>query len=450
MTGTLDNIREYMEPMKDQELKHLIKEIPMPEFIEVWDKLNEEEELKIFSLLDLEQKVDLITSIPYSKQEALIKSLTGEHARLLLAEMDPDDLTDFLQSVTPEVRESVWNALGEEAKLETQFLLKYDYDDAAGIMTPRYLAIRPTLTVSQALSWVRKSAQEVETVYYIYVLDPLNRLIGVVSLRDLLAAEDTDLVQQIMVKKVTSVHEDTDREEAAKILQTYDFLALPVVDHYHRLLGIITFDDIIDVIREEQTEDIYKMGAMGGSTERYLESSVFALVKKRIPWLVVLLLAATITTNVIAHYRMVLEAAVVLAFFIPIVTGTGGNSGTQSSTLMIRGLATGEIHFHDTWRILLKEILVGTLIGTALGLLTMGRAMLLPPVISIDEAAAVGVAMFFVIVVATMVGSLAPIIIARLGHDPAVMAGPLMATIIDVSGLTIYFETARFLLNIHG
>jgi magnesium transporter len=448
MTGMLDNIREYMTLMKNEELKRLVTELPMSELIDLWDHLSEEEELKIFSLLGLEQKVDLMTSLSPATQEALVKSLTGEAAKQLLAEMDPDDLTDFIQSVSPEVRESVWNALGEEAKREAQFLLKYDSDDAAGLMTPRYMAIRPTLSVAQALSWIRKSAMTTETVYTVYVLDPLKRLVGVVSLRDLLAAGDDDRVEQIMVKKVITVFQDTDQEQAAKILDTYDLLALPVVDHYHRLLGIITFDDIIDVIREEQTEDIYKMGAMGGSTLPYLESSVLALVRKRIPWLIVLLLAATITSNVIAHYQAVLQVAVVLAFFIPIVTGTGGNSGTQSATLMIRGLATGELHFHDVWRILGKEVLVGALIGIGLGLLTIGRTMIFPPYISLAEAVAVGVAMCFVVLVATILGALAPVLIARLGFDPAVMAGPLMATIIDVSGLTIYFETARLLLRL--
>jgi magnesium transporter len=448
MTGFLDNMREYLKDLKDQELKKVIAEIPINELIEIWDDLDEEEELKLFRILDLERKVDLMDTLPISKQEMLIKSLTGAHAKALLAEMDPDDLTDFIQSVSAEVRESVWNALEAEAKEETLFLLKYDYDDAAGLMTTRYLAIRPNLKVSQALNWVRKNMHDVETAYYIYVLDPLKRLIGVVSLRDLLASEDDDLVQNVMVKEVITVFQDTDQEEAAKILETYDLLALPVVDHYHRLLGIVTFDDIIDVIREEQTEDIYKMSAVAVSRSTYLESSVFALMRRRIPWLIVLLLAATITTNVIAGYRHVLEAAVVLAFFIPIVTGTGGNSGTQSATLMIRGLATGELRFQDIWRIIGREVLVGILIGVCLGILTVVRAMLLPPAVGLNEALAVGTAMCFVVIVATLVGALAPLIISRLGFDPAVMAGPLMATLIDVSGLTIYFETAKLLLKV--
>jgi magnesium transporter len=280
------------------------------------------------------------------------------------------------------------------------------------------------------------------------VLDPLKRLIGVVSLRDLMAAEDDDLVQNVMVKEAITVFQDTDQEEVAKILETYDLLALPVVDQNRRLLGIVTFDDIIDVIREEQTEDIYKMSAVSASRATYLESSVFALMGRRIPWLIILLLAATITTNVIAGYRHVLEAAVVLAFFIPIVTGTGGNSGTQSATLMIRGLATGELRFQDVWRIVGKEVMVGLMIGVCLGILTVLRAMVLPPEVTFNEALAVGTAMCFVVIVATLVGALAPLIISRLGLDPTVMAGPLMATLIDVSGLTIYFETAKLLLKV--
>ena len=365
MSGFLDNLRRYLKDLRAPELKKVISEIPMNELIEIWDDLDEEEELKLFRILDLERKVDLMDTLPIFKQELLIRSLTGEHAKALLSEMDPDDLTDFIQSVSAEVRESVWNALESEAKDEALFLLKYDYDDAAGLMTTRYLALRPNLKVAQALTWVRKNMQNVETVYYIYILDPLKRLIGVVSLRDLLAAEDDDLVQNVMVREVITVFQDTDQEEVAKTLETYDLLALPVVDRYHRLLGIVTFDDIIDVIREEQTEDIYKMSAVATSRATYMESSIFALVRRRIPWLIVLLLAATITTNVIAGYRHVLEAAVVLAFFIPIVTGTGGNSGTQSATLMIRGLATGELRFQDIWRIVGRELLIGLIIGLA-------------------------------------------------------------------------------------
>ncbi|NOY08830.1 MAG: magnesium transporter [Spirochaetes bacterium] len=449
MAAVLENIKKYMSKFQDDEFKKMVAGITISELLDLWDDLSEEEELKIFSLLDLEKKVDLITSLPPPKQEALITSLTAENKKILLEEMEPDDITDFIQSVSPEVREYVWNNLSEEAREETKFLLRFDEDDAAGLMTPRYLAIQSNLTVKQALRWVRKNLKEVETIYYLYVLDQMKRLIGIVSLKDLLSAEDEDRINDIMVKKVISVREETDQEEVAKILETYGLLALPVVDRYNRLLGIVTFDDVIDVIRDEQTEDVYKMSAMAGNTERYLDSSVWDLVKKRIPWLTILLLAATLTTNVLAHYKSVIEVAVVLSFFIPIVTGTGGNSGSQSATLMIRGLATDEIHFDDIFKVLLKEILIGVVIGISMGLLTIARSMYLPPNISFHVAAAVGVSMVFVIIFATLIGALFPLIIHKLGLDPTVMAGPLMATIIDVTGLTIYFQTAKLLLGLH-
>lgn len=449
MATILENIKKYLSEFRDSEFKKMVANISISELLDLWDDLTEEEELKIFTMLDLEKKVDLITSLPPSKQEALITSLTAENKKILLEEMEPDDITDFIQSVSPDVRKYVWNNLSEDAKEETRFLLRFDEDDAAGLMTPRYLAIQANLTVKQALKWVRKNVKDVETAYYIYVLDQMKRLIGIVSLKDLLSAEDEDRINNIMVKNVISVREDTDQEDVAKTLETYDLIALPVVDKYNRLLGIVTFDDIIDVIRDEQTEDVYKMSAMAGSTERYLDSSVWDLVKKRIPWLTILLLAATLTTNVLAHYKPILEVAVVLSFFIPIVTGTGGNAGSQSSTLMIRGLATNELDFDDFFKVFLKESLVSIIIGISMGLLTIARSMYLPPYIDLHVALVVGTSMIFVIIFATLVGAFFPLLIHRVGLDPTVMAGPLMATIIDVTGLTIYFQTAKLLLGLH-
>ena len=449
MSDSLENIREFIDQYSVEELKKAINEIPLEDLIENWHGLDQEEELRFFSFLNLERKVGLINSIPASSQEILITDLSGEHKRILLEEMEPDDLTDFVQSISPEVRNAVWQSLSDDAKQETLFLLKFDEDDAAGLMTPRYLALSSSLNVSQALNWVRKNAADVETVYYIYVIDQLKRLRGVVSLRQILTARDEDLIESIMVKKVISVREDTDQEEAAHILETHDFVALPVVDDYNRLLGIITFDDVIDVIREEQTEDIYKMGAMGGGTERYLESSLWSLIGKRIPWLGILLIAATLTTNVLSYFESLFVAATVLTLFIPTIIGTGGNSGTQSATLIIRGLAMGELHFNDFGRVLVKEIVVAIVIGISMGGLIVVRSVFLPPFIGLHEAVTVGIALSFVIVVATLVGASAPLIINRMGMDPTVMAAPLMATLIDIAGLTVYFLTARILLGLH-
>ncbi|MFP4330593.1 MAG: magnesium transporter [Spirochaetaceae bacterium] len=444
----LDNLREYMEQMSDAELKDALQKLPTHEIIDHWNSLSEEEAGKLFLLFPLEKKVELITELNHQDQEWLIKSLPLENIREILDAIDPDDLVDLVQQVSPEVRTSVWESLSTEAKQETQFLLRFDADDAAGLMTTRHVAIRSNITVGQALAFIRINARQVETIYYVYVVDALKRLQGVCSLRDLLFVDDAERIADVMVDQVISVSEDTDQEEVAKLLSTYDLIALPVVDSYGRLLGIVTFDDVFDVIQEEQTEDIYKMSSMEGSVEPYTQSSVWRLVKKRVPWLIILLIAGTLTTNVISYFEPIIAAAGFLVWFVPVITQTGGNSGTQSSTLMIRGIATGEIHFRDFAGILVKESLVGLVMGLLLAGVIILRGVYLPPGVLPEQAMAIGAALLFVVVFSSIIGAFAPLVIHRLGFDPTVMAGPLMATAIDVMGLTIYFEAARIILQL--
>ncbi len=448
MKNTLQYIKDYIHLLKPEELKNLLNDLSLQDLIENWDELADTEAIIVFKGLNPEMKVDLINSLTYKEQEKILSELTVESIKQLLDEMEPDDLVDFIQSVSHDVRKSVWENLSPEAKKETLFLLRFDEDDAAGLMTPRYIAIKPTIKVSQALNFVRKGAEEVETVYYFYVVDQLKRLIGIVSLREVLASDDNQIIADIMVRDIISVREETDQEEVAKILETYSLLALPVVDENNVLLGIVTFDDIIDVIREEQTEDLYKMGAISGTPLPYLETSISGLVKKRIPWLIILLLFGTITTNVLHHYEDILLGAAFLFFFMPVITQTGGNSGSQSSTLMIRGLATEEIHFRDIWKIILKEISVGFIMGLGTGLVIFLRGIFMPPGIGVFQAFAISISLCFVVLFASLVGAVAPLVIHRMGYDPTVMSGPLMATVIDVCGLTIYFESAKFILNI--
>ncbi len=447
MNNIIENMRAYEDLVKTEELRHFLSEVSIDDILEAWDSMTEDEKTKVFLMQDLERKVTLITALSIPGQEHLLNHLPIENMKQLFKEMDPDDVVDVIQAANPEVRQAVWNSLSPEAKQETQFLLRFDEDDAAGLMTPRYVAIRSNITVGQALALIRKKAHQVETVYTIYIVDRLRRLIGVISLRDLLLNPDTALVNEFMTDKVVSVLEDTDQEEVARILETYDFISIPVVDRYGRLLGIVTFDDVIDVIREEQTEDVYKMSAMDGQLDRYIETPIWGLVRKRIPWLTLLLLAGTITTNVLNSYEPFILSAAFLTLFIPVITQTGGNSGTQSSTLMIRGLATGEVHYRDAGRVLIKEILVGLILGVSMGVVIVLRSIFLPPDVGIYQAMAVGVSLVFVVLFSNLIGALAPLLISRLGFDPTVMAGPLMATLIDVVGLTIYFETARIILG---
>ena len=436
------------DDLSDSELRGMLDDMGDHDLLDLYHALDEDQSVRAFLLLDLENKVDLISNLSEYDQEWLIGQLPIDNVRAVFDEMDPDDLVDVIQAVSSEAREALWNNLSAEAREETQFLLRFDEDDAAGLMTPRYLAVRPNITVGQTIAFIRRTGGDVETVYYVYVVDQLKRLVGVVSLRELLFTDDTEPISSIVATDVVSVRDDIDQEEAARILDANDLIALPVVDGFNRLLGIITFDDVIDVIREEQTEDVYKMGAMDGSTERYVDSSIWKLIRKRVPWLIILLLAGTITTNVLSWFEPLTLAATFLIWFVPVITQTGGNSGTQSSTLMIRGLATGEVHFRDVWRVLAKELAVGVLMGVILGLVILARGVFLPPGIDFMPAVAVGASLIFVVIFSSLVGAFAPLLIHRLGADPTVMAGPLMATIIDVAGLTIYFQIARLILGL--
>lgn len=444
----LESMRAALPDTPDAMAAAQLAELGNHDVYDLYNSVDESQALRVFRLLTLEQKVDLIGNMGESEQERLIRRLPMENMRAVLEELDPDDLVDIIQAMSPEARSAVWKELSAEARAETQFLLRFDEDDAAGLMTPRHLAVRTSITVGQTIAFIRTTGADVETVYYVYVVDQLKRLVGVVSLRDLLFTDDERIISDIMTTEVVRVLDDSDQEETARVLEANDLIAVPVVDRFDRLLGIVTFDDVIDVIREEQTEDVYKMGAMEGSTNRYVDTSIWRLIRKRIPWLILLLLAGTITTNVLSYFEPLTIAATFLIWFVPVITQTGGNSGTQSSTLMIRGLATGEIHFRDIGRVIGKELAVGLLMGILLGGVILARGVFLPPGIEILPAVAVGASLVFVVLFSSLVGAVAPLIIHRLGADPTVMAGPLMATIIDVAGLTIYFQIARLILNL--
>ena len=445
MGETMNSLLRLLE-FDGESLRAAVRDFTVADLADGWYELDEEQTLTIFLALDQDTRGELISELPAADQENLVADLSVQATRDLLEVMDPDDLVDLIQTVSPEVRSEVLGHLSEESRKEAEFLLRFDDDDAAGLMTTRYAAVRADITVSQALAFLRRAPEELETIYYVYVVDGLQRLIGVVSLRQVLITADEVKIADIMERNVVSVRDDTDQEETAKVLEDHDLIALPVVDRWNRLLGIVTFDDMIDVIREEQSEDIYRMGAIGGEAEAYLESSVPRLIWRRLPWLVLLLLAGTITTNVLAGYEALITKFAFLALFIPVITQTGGNSGTQSSTLMIRGLATGHLHFRLIGRAFIKELATGVAIGLGTGVVIFLRSILLPPGVSNLEALAVAVSLATVVLFATLLGCLVPFIIDRFGGDPAVAAGPLMSTLIDVAGLTVYFEVSRLLL----
>lgn len=449
MEKLLDNLSAYMEdPLKLGDIRQLLSSLSVADLKDLWDILSPDQTLQIFLLLSQDIRSNLMAELNLNDQEDLLESLSEQVTKNLLLYMEPDDLADLIQSVSSDVRESLWQNLTTESRKEIEFLLRYDEDDAAGIMTPRYAMLREEITVEQAINFIRRDMKDQETIYYLYVVDGFKRLLGVISLRQLIFSSSDAKISELMERNVIYVKDDTDQEETAYALEDNDLLAIPVVDDQHRLLGIVTFDDVIDVIREEQTEDIYKMGAMGGNTDSYLKTSVLGLVWKRLPWLIILLLAGTITTNVLENYSELTMTALFLTLFIPVITQTGGNTGTQSSTLMIRGLAMGELRFRDLGSVLAKELIISLLIGLATGLVILLRSFFLPPGIALIEAVTVSLALTGVVIFSTLLGCLVPMIIHRLGFDPTVAAGPLMSTLIDVCGLTIYYEIAKIILGL--
>ncbi len=453
----LTQIIEMQEILSNSDFKALVQEIDFAELVEKWDSLDKELRIKIFLNLETSLKADLIINLPVYNQEDIIKSISEKEVKQLLTEVEPDDITDFFQELDEETKQSIWEGLSEEAKKETLYLLKFNEDDAAGLMNPRYIAIKSNTTVEKAINFVRKNSSKVETLFNLYVIDSKNHLEGLISLKDLLASKNNQNIEDIMTKDPVSVPDDMDQEEVAKLLETYDVPAIPVVDAQNTLLGVVTFDDVIDVINEENTEDIYKMGAISGNADSYFETSIFRLITKRLPWLILLLILGTITTNVLNRYDELIQSHALIGgllfVFMQVITQTGGNTGNQSSTLIIRGLATDDIKFRDIGKVLLREIIIGASMGIITGAVITLRSMFIKPQAPPYVALVIGISLSIVVIFSNIIGAIAPILISKIKFgslklDPAVMSAPLMATLIDVCGLILYFEIAKLLLHL--
>jgi magnesium transporter len=344
------------------------------------------------------------------------------------------------------VNKILMQSSSEERKLINQFL-KYPPDSAGSIMTIEYVELRKTMTVREAMAHIKETGLTKETVYTCYVTDKNRKLEGIVSLRLLVVSDENTLIEDLMEDEVIFVETHDDQETVAAVFVRYGFLAVPVVDKEHRLTGIITVDDIMDVMEQEATEDFQRMAAMAPSEEPYLTSSVFELSKKRVVWLLALMVTATISGRIIASYEKLLSSAVILAAFMPMLMNTGGSSGSQASTLVIRGLATGEIEMSDALRVVWKEFRVSILVGLVLAIVNFGRLMLFTEA-DFRISLTVSLTLVVTVVIAKMVGSIAPIAAKKLKMDPAIMAAPLITTVVDAVALMVYFGIASTLLNL--
>ncbi len=403
-----------------------------------------------FVQLPFAMQVAMLSHISSPVQVQMFSEFFSQDAHIIRRYYTKEEINRLSTTIDSEVHEGITHTMSTfDPHNRAQFTLAFEGEDAAGIMTSeRTLTIAPETTVAETLKYITNNIDGVETIYYIYVVNKLGKLEGVISLRDLMRQEKNTRVQDFMVKKVYSVQEHTDQEVVAAILRENNLLAVPVVNDDNTLQGIVMFSDVIHVIHEEYNEDALHMSAIGSQPQNftYLESSVFQQFKTRIPWLIFLLVAGTLTSNIISMFNSTISIAQYLILFIPVVTSTGGNIATQSSTLIICGLVRHELDWGDLFFVILKEIVVALLIGLCLGLVMLARGILFPPQVALLEAAAISFSLVFVVLFSAVIGAVFPLILSRLRIDPTVVATPFMATIIDLLGLTIYFSVAELML----
>ncbi|HID23072.1 MAG TPA: magnesium transporter, partial [Planctomycetaceae bacterium] len=393
---------------------------------------------------DCERQAEIFGFFSLPAQENLVRSVDRQHLSDLIEAMAPDDRVDLLERLDPDVVEDLMPLIAQAERSDIRRLLSFPEDSAGAIMTTEYASLPENITVAEALDRLRQQAPDSETIYYVYILDEDRHLRGLVSLRELILARPQRQLSEIMHRDVISVRVDDDQEFVAQELARYDFLAIPVVDSQNRLVGIVTHDDVLDVVQEEATEDAHRAGGMEPLEDSYLETDLATIAWKRGIWLIILLGAASVTAVVVKSYESVAKKYVWLTFFMPLVLATGGNTGSQSAALVIRSLALGRLKEEDAWRVASRELRVGLLLGAGLMLLAFLTACLL---VSPYNAMIVGLSVFAVVVLQAVNGSMLPLLIKRLGMDPAFMSNPMIASLSDLIGVVIYFTMVLLLLD---
>lgn len=440
------HITELLNNKNLSQIKSELKNMQEADIAEIINSLNKKDSLLLFRLLDKEMASEVFSHLSPNKQSELSVQIRENELKAILEDLYFDDMIDYLEEMPASFIKRILKNTGEvERNLINQFL-NYPANCAGSIMTIEYVDFKAGMTVKSAIDRIRKTAIDKETVYTCYVTDNNRELEGIVSLKDLVLAKPDRLVRDIMNSNIIYVTTMSDQEEVSAIFKKYDLLTVPVVDRENRLVGIITIDDIVDVIDLENTEDFHKMAAIQPSDVGYLSAGILSLAKKRIMWLLILMVSATISGNIIKKYDDLLQSMVILAAFIPRLMDTGGNAGSQSSTLVIRGIALGEIRSKDFLRVLWKEIRVSIIVGLALGIFNFFQIILLGygnPMLALT----VSLTLFITIFTAKIIGGALPLVAKTFGIDPAIMASPLITTIVDAIALISYFAIASRLLE---
>ena len=440
------DIKEMISNRDLRELRNFLTKPHPADIAYLLRELDPDERVLVFRLLGKDMADDVFALLEPDEQEELLKYFTERRVKELLMEMDPDDRTQLLDELPAAMVERFLRLLPQEEREEANLLLNYPPNSAGRLMTTEYVGLRLDMTVSEALQRIRVTGPDRETIYTCYVVDNTGYLHGVTTLKDIILAPAEKKINEITNEMPFSLKTSDDQEAAAKIIQKYDLLAAPVVDSQGILVGIITVDDVLDVVQEEATEDFHKMAAIQTPEENYFRGDFFTLLGKRVIWLVVLIFAATLSGKVLKSYSMLLSSVITLTYFIPMLTGTGGNIGSQSSTLVIRALATGEITMKQWLAVLKREVLMGATLGCILGVVAFMVEMILlqDVLLGITVAAALAV----IAIVGNTVGTVTPMLFKLLKLDPAFVSSPLIATIVDVTSLIIYFSIAGLVLSL--
>ena len=424
-----------------------LEDMNIVDIAELFEEIDKHQMIKFFRILPKNIAADVFSYIPTEVQAFIIESITDFEIKDIIEDLFFDDTMDLIEEMPAIVVKRVLNNTDEQMrKLINQFL-NYPEDSAGSIMTIEFVDLKKEMTVSKALDHIRKTGIDKETINICYVIDANRKLEGIVSIRRLILSKGDELVEDIMDTDIIYIHTYDDQEKIAILFKKYDLLSMPVVDNEIRLVGIITVDDVVDIIDQENTEDIHMMAAMAPSEEEYLKSSIFMLAKNRIVWLLVLMISATITGKIISGCQNVLDKVIVLVTYIPMMMSTSGNAGSQSSTLTIRGLALGEIESRDFIKILWTEFRVSILVGLVLAIVNFIRIIIFDKV-SMAIGLVVCISLFFAVIIAKMVGGLLPIVAVKLKLDPAIMASPLVSTICDAVSMTIFFTLATMILGL--
>jgi magnesium transporter len=431
------DIAAETEEMHPADLANVVEALPPDRVGDLLRALSPNRAAQVIEYLDEELRAEFLEHV------------TTEQAAEIISEMTPDDRADVLEALEEETADEILSDLPEQAREETEKLLQYEPDTAGGLMTTGFVSVQHSLSIEEALSKVRLAARSGsrDAMHAIYVVDDDGRLVGVMSLRELVAAPDGASVADVLNSEIVSVPATADREEVARITSEYDLVAVPVIDGFGRIVGIITVDDVIDAIEEEQTEDVQRLGAVQPLDDPYFVSSFWDVVRRRVVWLVVLFIGAIFTSTAMQSYLSTIGLATFLTAFVPLIISSGGNSGSQSASLIIRALAVGDVEIGDASRVFLRELGQGVALGTCLGVIGFVLVLL-----GTDHGARFGgvvaLSVVLVVLIGTVVGSMLPLLLRRIGFDPAVASSPFVSVIVDVTGIVVYFTVARQLLGI--